>query len=227
MAGFDTNPTSLPSTTLSLGDIRDLENQLYELLHNHSVTITISREGTDHEYASFEKLVSDSLLPSIVRSFEIEFTSQGGSGRIAADSTREDDCLLYLDGYAEWCVILKPHIKKFMVSRSNSIRSRLSGRYLMSPVSVISSILAGHYFITLSPLDVFYPSPSRIPFLYFALAIFTTLFLSSTFRHHLFPYSYLETREPKKSHRYYRSVIYVISLSGIILFTLMMLNQFA
>lgn len=227
MAGFKSKPTSLPSATFDLDDIRDLKNTLYESLHKLQIKITISREGTDNQYSSFEEFFSDSLLPSVVRSFEIEFTSQGGSGRITADSARQDSCLLYLDGYAEWCANLKSQIRDFIISRRNPIRSMLSGRYIMAPVSVVSSILAGHYFITLSPLDIFYPAPSRVPILYLALAMSSTIFFSTTFRHYLFPYSYINVRELNKSHRYYRSVVFVMALTGVTLLTLTVLNQIA
>lgn len=55
MAGFKSKPTSLPSATFDLDDIRDLKNTLYESLHKLQIKITISREGTDNQYSSFEE----------------------------------------------------------------------------------------------------------------------------------------------------------------------------
>jgi hypothetical protein len=218
------NPVNLPAVVLDATDLKKLEVRLNNILCFPSIAITVSREGINHTYESFSSMVSDNLSPRIVRRFEIRFNSAGGKGRIAADSTESDKHLLYIDGYSEWRDHICTEIIDFIAEREASLRSILSGKYRMAPISAISTILVGQFYTTLSPFGIFYPAPRNIPIIVLFLLISTLLFFSSTFRSYFFPYVYWDISDKNNGDLYLKSTLEILGLTVLLIMSVVILN---
>lgn len=218
------NPMNLPAVAFETTDLKQLQKKFEELLHLPDIRITISREGTEHTYESFDSMLSDKLSPSVIRSFEIQFKSAGGRGRITANSNKNDKHLLYIDGHNEWCKHVYAEVVDFMTKREIMIRSKLSGKYRITPISAISTILVGQMFTTLSPFGVFYPSSSQIPTIQFYLLIFSMIFFASTFRQYFYPYVYWTTEDREITSLYKKSTAEIIGLSVLLVTSAHVIN---
>ncbi len=67
----------------------------------------------------------------------------------------------------------------------------------MAPLAIIFSVIAGHYFLLIAPLGIFYPAERRIPGLYIKFFIFMVALVSTAYRYRLFPYAHWELTEGK------------------------------
>ena len=197
---------------------------LEELLYLPNISVTILREGIEHTYESLDRVVSDSLSPHEIRTFEIRFNSVGGRGRITADSTQADEHLMFVDGYDEWCEYVQSEICEFMNKRKRILRSKLSNRYVITTFSTISTILVGQMFTTLSPFGIFYPYDHIVPRIMAYLFIFSTIFFASTFRQYFFPYALWKTGRKKSYDIYTKSIAKIILLSIGLVLSVVLIN---
>lgn len=222
--GEGQNLVELSSVALTPPELRDLWTTLADILHNQSIKITILAEGKERQYNSFDAIFSDELIPDVVRSFELQFKSRGGRGRITANSSEGDVHRLYLDGFGPWRIQVAERIKQFMRSRKNSIRTFFSSSITMAPISLLSSILAGNFYVTISPVGIFYPSESILPLLYASYAITAAIFFASAFRHRMFPYAYWELTEDPSINLYITSIFKILALVLLTMLTLPAVN---
>jgi hypothetical protein len=215
--------TQLPSVTISRERIQELDSLIREEFNEVSLTVTTLHEGIEQSYSSLSELVSDQSLPEIVRTYQLLIQSKGGKAKINANSPQNDQHDLYVEGYREWVEHAENVLLEFYRLDKNPIRSILRGQTRMAPLSLISSIAAGHFYITISPLGIYYPASETLLRIYTVYIFSAVAFFCSSFRHRLFPYVYWDLRKESDADRYVTSAFQII---GIVLLTLILLPIF-
>jgi hypothetical protein len=211
---------TLPSVTLSRDDLQRLNSLLQESLYKMSLEITVLSKGIERSYSGLAELIEDGSVSRIIQTYELRIHARGGKARISANSEERDSHDLFIEGYSEWTTFVSELLSKFFEDNKNPIRTFFGGRVKMAPITLTSSIIAGHFFITISPLDLFDPATRTLPRLTFIYFITATVFLFSSFRHTLFPYAYWDLRSEQLPDRYVKSSLEVV---GLVLLTLALL----
>ncbi|OYR58384.1 hypothetical protein DJ83_14985 [Halorubrum ezzemoulense] len=225
MLNGDGELISLPSVTVEGKALLELESQIYESLNEVSLEVTILYEGIERSYSSITEIVRDESVPELLETYEMLIQSKGGMARVNANSSQGDKHRLFVAGYDEWTSYMRRLLCGFFRERKNPIRSVFSGRRRMAPISLMSSIIAGHFFITISPLDIYDPAGHTLPRLYSIYFFSAIIFLCSSFRRSLFPYAYWDLRNGSGGDRYVLSGFEVVGLVSLTLLSLPLLNM--
>lgn len=212
--------TPLPSVTVTRDHLQGLDSLIHESLDDVFIDITIRCEGIEQSYSGLPELIEDESIPRIIQTYEMVINARGGTAKISANSAQSDRHRLYIEGYQEWKKYVRRLLLEFHKHDKNPIRTSFKGRFRMAPISLTSSIIAGHFFITISPLDLFTPASQTLPRLYFIYFTSAVVFLSSSFRHILFPYAYWDLRGGRVNDKYVKSFLEVV---GLVLLTLLLL----
>lgn len=93
----------------------------------------------------------------------------------------------------------------------------------MAPLSLVSSITAGHFYVTVSPLGTYYPVSEALPGMYTVYVVLAVAFFCSSFRHRLFPYVYWDLRKESDADQYVTSAFQMV---GFVFLTLLLLPIF-
>jgi hypothetical protein len=185
----------LPSVALRPNDLRELESRLLNVIDEPKIEIAVESDGFVDTYHSMSSLLSDEMAPQCVTSFRLSFEGVEGEGKLIGNCDKEDYHHLILEGEFDWVKRVKIEIQGFMKERKNRVRTYLSGHGLLAPLTIIFSVITGHYFLLIAPLGVFHPAEWRIPTPYLRFLIFMTVLVSLAYRYRLFPYAQWEVIE--------------------------------
>ena len=215
---------SLPPVVLAPTDLSELQERIDEMLEQPDMTVTVSREGIETEYPSLSAMLDDGFTSGVVRNFELVLHSPNGRARVVANSRDTDAHSLFLKGEYEWRQEVRGLMTDFMNNREKPIRGWAKG-YPMTVVALISSLIAGEAYVTISPLGIIYPAGSMTLKLQLLILIFAPIFFASAYRRKFFPYA-CWCLNSGKSTIYRDGLIKVAILSLVVLSSLLYISTF-
>jgi hypothetical protein len=204
---------SLPPVTLYPNDLREIEAELDEKGAEVSISVGSQTGQIASTYESIDDLLGDPLAPKCVTNYRLCFETDEGEGVIHANSTDSDKHTIRLYGDGMWKTEISTSIKSIISSNVNPWRDRFQ-EYELRIVNLISTILAGFFFLQIIPTGPFYPAEHTLPILSIFFALFLTGAIATGNRYEEFPYVtiYTVNKEDVNQRRSgWRNVIFLVT----------------